>query len=301
MADEKKEVLLKLHTFTEECKNMKYLYLNTQKKLLKTCIYIRLLIKLYDIISNNDLYIADIIHFALSSNNKKYFNMTGAQKLDKLIKLKGKYMIEIKKLREKITGIVQNDPVKSTEKTNAASPKMDMNKTYVPNDDKVNFVLYISGPNYCEVVIPDYLEEIKYSSLIKNVIQNNFKVLDKINKKSKNRELKWENIQVELITQGLNDNRVTESVMGLSVTDAIRITTERQLYRLLHDINFITLDIMVKMNVDELADYIYSFSENIQNIQKDGEYIKLIGTPVNSEKSSMIISTIQYHLKHNFL
>ena len=96
MADEKKEVLLKLHTFTEECKNMKYLYLNTQKKLLKICIYIRLLIKLYDIISNNDLYIADIIHFALSSNNKKYFNITGAQKLDKLIKLKGKYMIEIK-------------------------------------------------------------------------------------------------------------------------------------------------------------------------------------------------------------
>ena len=35
MADEKKEVLLKLHTFTEECKNMKYLYLNTQKKIIK--------------------------------------------------------------------------------------------------------------------------------------------------------------------------------------------------------------------------------------------------------------------------
>ena len=180
MSAEKMKLLEKVRNFTSECQNMEHLYINTEKKFLKVCIYIHILIKIYELISDNDIYIANIVHYVLAKHKKPYFNLTGAMKLDKLLELKQKYMIEIKKLREKITGIKTGNNLEQIdeEHTERETDAGNNDKQIGQIGDNIKFVIYMSGPNYCKKFLPDNLEGIQRSSIINDVCTPQFKILD---------------------------------------------------------------------------------------------------------------------------
>ena len=296
MSAEKTKLLETVRNFTRECQNMEHLYVNTQKKFLKVCIYIHILIKMYELISDNDIYIANIVHFVLAKNKNPYFNLTGALKLDKLLKLKQKYMIEIKKLREKITGIKTGNNLEHVIKDITGSNLTSITEKTENNDkyigDNIKFVIYMSGPNYCKKFLPDNLEGIQRYSIIYNFCTTNLKIVDKFNEKCKDHVIKSDDIWIGLIVQGEDNKKI--DVKNKKISDVLRINNENQIIKLLPDIDFITLEVIIKMNLEELCDYIYQFSESVQDIQKNIYRVKLVCFPSNPECRLFYI--IKYHL-----
>ena len=157
--------------------------------------YLKRLMMLYDYNSENDQYIAHIIHIILKHKSQNYFLKTNGEKLDKLQKLRDEYIKQIQLLRNKI-----NNQFSGIRKNSQFEPLI---------------VLFISDKMVVRKAYIDIVVDKKKK--LKDIIKTDLKQSDLISK----------NPVIRLI---LKDVLIEKEILNLSINDILKLMDNHESY-----------------------------------------------------------------------
>ncbi len=221
---EKNKQLVKIKNTLTQCINYEKSYVKQYHLYSYLYYYLKKLSILYDYISENDQYVADIIHIILKYKNKNYLVKTNGEKLEKLQKLKDEYIKQIQNLRIKV---------------NKQFSEIKENNQF----ELLSIVLFVSD------------KKISRRANIDMLIDKKKKLVDVVKTDLKLEELISKNPIIRLIQK---DSLIEKDILNLQISDILKLMSGSEPYIITLSA------IVPMSSPEDIAHYIYDTWEHIE-------------------------------------